>query len=186
MILIYWPNQTQRYRIRRDHYVSRHYFLCRAFEIVVIYYFLNTEVILHFIHPFPFSIWSLSSKPYNTMLHHRICEPFNSKSNVNYKQLMTVCSNRRPKGLNGHLSIRDSTLTSCQSGSYFIFHIPLPHHRIIIDSGIGKQHYIPFTGRKPTFQFLRLSATFQWLTCAEWQAHFSDNSVNFNCRFSRL
>ena len=27
--------------------------------------------------------------------------------------------NKRPIGLNGHLSIRDSTLTSCQKGSYF-------------------------------------------------------------------
>ena len=36
MILIYWPKQIQRCRIRRDHYVSRHYFLCRVFEIVVI------------------------------------------------------------------------------------------------------------------------------------------------------
>ena len=25
---------------------------------------------------------------------------------------------KRPNGLNGHLSIRDSTLTSCQKGSY--------------------------------------------------------------------
>ena len=36
------------------------------------------------------------------------------------------------------------------------------------------------------FADMRLSATFQWLKCAEWQAHFSDNSVDFHCRFSRL
>ena len=32
----------------------------------------------------------------------------------------------------------------------------------------------------------RLSAIFQWLKCAEWQAPFSDDSVYFHCRFSRL
>ena len=31
---------------------------------------------------------------------------------------------KRPNGLNGHLSIRDSTLTSCQKGSYW--HISCP------------------------------------------------------------
>ena len=35
--------------------------------------------------------------------------------------------------------------------------------------------------KTPHFSFC-----FQWLKCAEWQAHFSDNSVNFHCRFSRL
>ena len=128
MILIYWPKQIQRGRIRRDQRGP-------ALRLPPLFslsglsnfglYFLNTEVILHSIHPFPFSIWSLSSKPYNTMLHHRICEPFNSKRNVNYKQLMTVSSNRRPKGLNGHLSIRDSTLTSCQNGSYLYIRYPI-------------------------------------------------------------
>ena len=29
------------------------------------------------------------------------------------------------------------------------------------------------------FAEIRLSATFQWLKCTEWQAHYSDNSVNF-------
>ena len=36
------------------------------------------------------------------------------------------------------------------------------------------------------FAEMRLSATFQWLKWAEWQAHFSDNSVNCHCLFSRL
>ena len=31
-------------------------------------------------------------------------------------------ANKRPTGLNGHLSIRDSTLTSCQKGSYQQLH----------------------------------------------------------------
>ena len=33
---------------------------------------------------------------------------------------------------------------------------------------------------------IRLSSLFHRLKCAEWQVHFSDNSVNFHCRFSRL
>ena len=37
--------------------------------------------------------------------------------------------NKRPTGLNGHLSIGDFTLTSCQKGAYL--HINKPHHRII-------------------------------------------------------
>ena len=50
--------------------------------------------------------------------------------------------NKRPMVLNGHLSIRNSTLTSCQKDSYF--HI----NRLIIESikinnGRGKLHYNP-------------------------------------------
>ena len=33
---------------------------------------------------------------------------------------------------------------------------------------------------------IRLLATFQQLKCHDWQAHFSDNSVNLHCRYSRL
>ena len=36
--------------------------------------------------------------------------------------------NKRPTGLNGHLSIRDFTLTSCQRGSYLYYQ--QDHHRI--------------------------------------------------------
>ena len=49
-----------------------------------------------------------------------------------YMKLMTLMNslrevNLRSTGLNGHLSIRDFTLTSCQRGSY-----QQPHHRINI------------------------------------------------------
>ena len=33
--------------------------------------------------------------------------------------------NKRPTGLNGHLSIRDFTLTSCQKGSYLYINSPI-------------------------------------------------------------
>ena len=33
--------------------------------------------------------------------------------------------NKRPTGLNGHLSIRDFTLTSCQKGSYLYINNPI-------------------------------------------------------------
>ena len=33
--------------------------------------------------------------------------------------------NKRPTGLNGHLSIRDFTLTSCQKGSYLYINVPI-------------------------------------------------------------
>ena len=32
---------------------------------------------------------------------------------------------KRPTGLNGHLSIRDFTLTSCQKGSYLYINSPI-------------------------------------------------------------
>ena len=44
-----------------------------------------------------------------------------------YKYNTTI--NKRPKDLNGHLSIRDSTLTSCEKSS-LIFAYHLLHHRI--------------------------------------------------------
>ena len=34
-------------------------------------------------------------------------------------------TNKRPMGLNGHLSIRDFTLTSCQKGSYLYINSPI-------------------------------------------------------------
>ena len=40
---------------------------------------------------------------------------------MNSKQIF----NKRPTGLNGHLSIRDFTLTSCQKGSYLYINSPI-------------------------------------------------------------
>ena len=51
----------------------------------------------------------------------------------------TSIFDNRHRGLNGHLSIRDSTLASCQKASY------LHSNRIIIEkinNCLGKQHYI--------------------------------------------
>ena len=42
--------------------------------------------------------------------------------------------NKRPTCLNSHLSIRDSTLTSCQKGSYFHIYRPIIEH-IKINNG---------------------------------------------------
>ena len=39
--------------------------------------------------------------------------------------LCQVWLNKRPTGLNGHLSIRDFTLTSCQKGSYLYINSPI-------------------------------------------------------------
>ena len=50
---------------------------------------------------------------------------------------------KRPTGLNGHLSIRDFTLTSCQK---LICVYQQPNHRINENqNGIGKQHHNPLT-----------------------------------------
>ena len=50
--------------------------------------------------------------------------------------------NKRPTGLYSHLSIRDSSLTSCLKGSYL--HINNPIIELINNNnGIGKQHYNP-------------------------------------------
>ena len=50
--------------------------------------------------------------------------------------LTTRPLNKRPTGLNGHLSIQDFTLTSFQTINSPII------EKLKIDSGIGKQHYI--------------------------------------------
>ena len=52
---------------------------------------------------------------------------------------------KRPTWLNGHLSIRDSTLTSCQKGSLIlILHIDRSiFKKIKINSGRGQLHYNP-------------------------------------------
>ena len=48
------------------------------------------------------------------------------KRPVNFKFEMPVTKvNKRPTGLNGHLSIRDFTLTSCQKGSYLYINSPI-------------------------------------------------------------
>ena len=51
--------------------------------------------------------------------------------------------NKRPTGVNGHLSIRDFTLNSCQKGAYL--HINSPIIIIKINNCIGKQHHCPLT-----------------------------------------
>ena len=54
--------------------------------------------------------------------------------------------NKRPTGLNGHLSIRDFQLTSCQRGSYLYINSPSQK----INDGIGKQHHNPLTQQQST------------------------------------
>ena len=41
------------------------------------------------------------------------------------KQDVFVFKNKRPTGLNGHLSIGDFTPTSCQKGSYLYINSPI-------------------------------------------------------------
>ena len=53
-------------------------------------------------------------------------------------------NNKRPTGLNSHLSIRDFTLTSCQKGSYLYINSPIIE-KMKINYGIGKQHHNPLT-----------------------------------------
>ena len=50
--------------------------------------------------------------------------------------------NKRPTGPNGHLSIRDSTPTSCQKGSYLHINSHIIE-KIKINNGLGKKHYNP-------------------------------------------
>ena len=52
--------------------------------------------------------------------------------------------NKRPTGIKDHLSIRDSTLNSCQKGSYLQFNRPIIEHIKINNGSKGKLHYIPF------------------------------------------
>ena len=56
------------------------------------------------------------------------------------RKCLTDC--KRPTGLNGHLSIRDFTLTSCQKGSYLNINSPIKE-LMKINDGIGKQHHTP-------------------------------------------
>ena len=51
-------------------------------------------------------------------------------------------ANKRPTGLNGHLSIRDSTLTSCQKGTYLHINSYIIE-KIKINNGIRKHLYNP-------------------------------------------
>ena len=56
-------------------------------------------------------------------------------------QISNAKENKRPTGLNGHSSIRDLTLTSCQKGSYLY---QQPHQNLInINGGKGKQDHNP-------------------------------------------
>ena len=75
-------------------------------------------------------IIGLSYAPYDTMLHQKNIGTIQLQRNVNDKHLMTVSGNKRPKGLNAHLSIRDSTLTSCQNGSYLNIRCPRINKKI--------------------------------------------------------
>ena len=54
-------------------------------------------------------------------------------------------SNKRPTGLNSHLSIRDFTLNFCQKGAYLHINSPIIIIKIKINNCIGKQHHYPFT-----------------------------------------
>ena len=45
-------------------------------------------------------------------------------SRQNIERHATLKENKRPMGLNNHLSIRDSTLTSCKKGSYLHINSP--------------------------------------------------------------
>ena len=46
-------------------------------------------------------------------------------TNLFKNQLQIITINKRPKGLNGHLSIRDFTLSSCQKGAYLHINRPI-------------------------------------------------------------
>ena len=52
-------------------------------------------------------------------------------------------ANKRPTGLNGHLSIRDFTLNYCQKGAYLHINSPIIKIKIKIKNCIGKQHHYP-------------------------------------------
>ena len=52
---------------------------------------------------------------------HDIADPKVVQTVRNTEQI----GNKRPTGLNGHLSIRDFTLTSCQKGSYLYINSPI-------------------------------------------------------------
>ena len=44
---------------------------------------------------------------------------------IQFMNKMLFSQNKRPMGLNGHLRIRDCTLTSCQKGSYLHINSPI-------------------------------------------------------------
>ena len=58
--------------------------------------------------------------------------------------LACSCTNKRPTGLNCHLSIRDLTPTSCQKVSYLYINSPIIE-LMKINDGIGKQHHNTLT-----------------------------------------
>ena len=58
------------------------------------------------------------------------------------KHYQTIRTNKRPIGLNGHLHIRDFTLTSCQKGSYLHINSPIIEY-IKINNDVAKQHHNP-------------------------------------------
>ena len=53
--------------------------------------------------------------------------PYDGHGEGNFHPTFNIGSsyNKRPTGLNGHLSIRDFTLTSCQKGSYLYINNPI-------------------------------------------------------------
>ena len=58
-----------------------------------------------------------------------------------------IKTNKRPTGLNSHLSIGDFTLTSCQKGSYFF--ISPSQKKMKINDSVGKQHNNPLKQQQP-------------------------------------
>ena len=59
--------------------------------------------------------------------------------NKSRSKVSVASVNKRPMDLNGHLSIRDSTLTSCQKGSYLQINSPIKFKIIINNDRVKLQ-----------------------------------------------
>ena len=64
---------------------------------------------------------------------------------IKFNESILLLLNKRPTGLNGHLSIRYFTLNSCQKGAYLHINSPVIIIKIKINNCIGKQHHYPLT-----------------------------------------
>ena len=62
---------------------------------------------------------------------------------IHHKLVISYFTNKRPTGLNDHLSIRDSTLISCRRTHINFAYQQLQHRIKKINNGIGKQNYNP-------------------------------------------
>ena len=71
-----------------------------------------------------FEVWNLLEMTGNIYVY--VCILFvNMWMHLMLSLINHIKRNKRPTGLNGHLSIRDFTLTSCQKGSYLYINSPI-------------------------------------------------------------